>query len=234
MIPSLIALPIKKLLNGRMLIDAKISNNDSHPRSKRVYLTIVTILRHLETFTPPTLQDIRPVNGSNDEIFLDEDAEMNDDEYEDEDGDKDNKSKHGCAKSMLVNLLTWLSTTEIDFESWETKQALCTIFAMWSFPMKNVLKLNWIIYFKVSFNLFYLIIVGFYFDVGKQTDNNNNNDLRNRHCGPKTSNTILQLKSFNPTIAQSSSMETTGVIKCIGYSPFSKGKVIGIELDLFF
>ncbi|ETO32363.1 hypothetical protein RFI_04753 [Reticulomyxa filosa] len=129
-------------------MDARISNSDSHPRSKCVsnykcddseyiwYLENIHCARphwdnrrvirkyekrlatkklhHLETSPHPTLQDIRPVNGSNDEICLDdikkindEDAEMNGDECEDEDGDgdKDNKAEYGFAKSMLVNLV---------------------------------------------------------------------------------------------------------------------------------
>ncbi|ETN97496.1 hypothetical protein RFI_40034 [Reticulomyxa filosa] len=60
-----------------------------------------------------------------------EEAEVNNDE----DGDKDRKVEHRCAK-IIVGLLA------IEFEFWETKQALFTILAIWSFPMKNLLKLN--------------------------------------------------------------------------------------------
>ncbi|ETO01536.1 hypothetical protein RFI_35904 [Reticulomyxa filosa] len=105
-------------------------------------------LHHLEISSPPTLQDIRPVNGSNDEIFLDgikkaiEDKERESDEEakvnNDEDGDKDRNVEHRCTK-IIVGLLA------IEFEFWETKHALCTILAIWSFPMKKLLKLNWIV-----------------------------------------------------------------------------------------
>ncbi|ETN97887.1 hypothetical protein RFI_39639 [Reticulomyxa filosa] len=68
------------------------------------FITMVMIANelkshHLETSPPPTLQNIRPVNGSDDEIFWtiskkqvktkSEKAEVNDDDNEDEDGDKD-------------------------------------------------------------------------------------------------------------------------------------------------
>ncbi|ETO32014.1 hypothetical protein RFI_05103 [Reticulomyxa filosa] len=97
-------------------------------------------------------------------------AEVNDDD--DEDGDKDNKVEHGCAKLSNEKLI------EIKLDSWNSNTIDGTV------RVKN--------YFKVVEQLYdlsivleknknkYLISVGFYFDVGKQTDNNNDNDLRNR------------------------------------------------------
>ncbi|ETO15076.1 hypothetical protein RFI_22289 [Reticulomyxa filosa] len=113
-------------------------------------------LYHLEASPSPTLRDIRPANGSNDEISLDDIKKVI------EDKERESEEEAEVELSCIVGILTQINGT-----------------------------LRRKTYFK------YLIVVGFCFDVGKQTDDNNDNDLRNRHYGPKISNTIPQLKPSN-------------------------------------
>ncbi|ETN97243.1 hypothetical protein RFI_40288 [Reticulomyxa filosa] len=109
-----VALTLKKASkkNDSEYVKKKVNTNDTfnnrivNPKIVKWNVTIANEveLHHLET-SPPTLQDIRSVNGSNDEIFLDdikkasEDKERENDE--DEDGDKDNKAGYGCAKKHV-------------------------------------------------------------------------------------------------------------------------------------
>ncbi|ETO02388.1 hypothetical protein RFI_35048, partial [Reticulomyxa filosa] len=120
----------------------------------------------------------------------------------------------------------------------------------WIFPMKNVLKLSWIVgiltqptelceerlfqsYFQFIFifileqlyDLFicflekkykYLIIVGFCFEVGKQTDGNNNNNLGNKDETTPSLQVLLSKIKFKIGNYVKLSRGKTGVVKCIG------------------
>ncbi|ETO31191.1 hypothetical protein RFI_05930, partial [Reticulomyxa filosa] len=226
-------------------------------------------LHHLETAPPPTLQDLtrekqyeedtRPVNGSDDEMSLDdikkaiedkereseEEAEVNEDE--DEDGDENNKAEHGRAKSMVVNfvdvavgdrvrilgnktgVVRYLGDVEfsnekligIELDSWHPNATDGTVRGK--------------TYFKVTFNLFEkkksLIIVEFCFDVGKQTDGGNDNDLDDEDETTPPPQAPLPKIHFKIGDYVKLSRGKSGVVKYIGETDFTKGEIIGLELD---
>ncbi|ETN97296.1 hypothetical protein RFI_40234 [Reticulomyxa filosa] len=147
-------------------------------------------LRHLKTYHHPTLQDTRPVNGSNDKMSLcDIKKAIEDNEREteevNEDEDEDSKAEHDAQKAWY-----WHPNTNCGTVREKT---------YFKVKKKEVLDYCWVC-----------------FDVGKQTDGNNDNDHDDKDETTPSSQAQLPKIKFKIGDYAKLSRGKAGVVKYIG------------------
>ncbi|ETO10684.1 hypothetical protein RFI_26693 [Reticulomyxa filosa] len=138
----------------------------SHSNNKKDYLhcIIIFVVAPLKTSHHPTLQDTRPVNGSNDKMSLcDIKKAIEDNEREteevNEDEDEDSKAEHDAQKAWY----------------WHPNTTCGTVREKTYF--KVILDYRWVC-----------------FDVGKQTDNNNNDSGDKDETTPSSQAQLPKIK----------------------------------------